>query len=361
MSMDDNTNLILKGIELNSQGRYEEAIQFYDQALAINPNNKYGWHVKGDSLNNLGKYEEAITCYDFAISVSPHDDTWVMKGIVLNKINRNQEASVCYDKALSINPQNNEALTLKKSNDILVLDDAGRIASNKAGDLLKAKKYEEAIPYYEEAIKQHSLTPDSQDLIASLNSILAHCYYRIKKYEKSLTCVDKALLVDPINVDDLEMKSLILFGLEKHEEGLETITKALKIDPDNQNYWNKKGCHLFGLSKYEEAIFCYDKALELDPDKSIHLSNKGECLDKLSKYPESISCYERALEKDPNNEKIQKDLESVKAKLSKDSPSKTVEKVEVIEKNEPLDVLKMRLAKGEITLEEFNKIKENLV
>ena len=91
------------------------------------------------------------------------------------------------------------------------------------------------------------------------------------------------------------------------------------------------------------------------------MSNKGECLDKLSKYPESISYYERALEKDPNNEKIQKALDSVKAKLSKVSPSKSTEKIEIIEKSEPLDVLKIRLAKGEITLEEFNEIKENLV
>ena len=31
-----------------------------------------------------------------------------------------------------------------------------------------------------------------------------------------------------------------------------------------------------------------------------------------------------------------------------------------IEKSGPLDILKIRLAKGEITLDEFNKIKENL-
>jgi tetratricopeptide (TPR) repeat protein len=283
-----------------------------------------------------------------------------MKGIVLNKINRHQEASICFDKALSINPHNATALTMTKSNHILKSSDAGGIAFNKAGYLLKAKKYEEAIPYYEEAIKQFSLTPDSQDLIASLNSILSSCYYGIKKYKKALTCVDIALSICPINVDYLGKKSTLLSKLEKPEEALVTITKALKIDPDNPNLWNSKGCYLFDSSKYEEAIICYDKSLEKDPDKSMYLSNKGECLDKLSKYPESISYYERALEKDPNNEKIQKDLDSVKAKLSKDSSSKTVEKVEVIKKSEPLDVLKMRLAKGEITPEEFNKIKDIL-
>ena len=83
--MDDNTNLILKGIELSSQGRYEEAIQCYDQALAINPDDKEGWNGKGDALDDLGKHEEAIICYDYVLRIHPDDSTWAMKGIVLNK------------------------------------------------------------------------------------------------------------------------------------------------------------------------------------------------------------------------------------------------------------------------------------
>ena len=49
-----------------------------------------------------------------------------------------------------------------------------------------------------------------------------------------------------------------------------------------------------------------------------------------------------------------------KSKLPKDSSLKNNMEFEEIEEIEPLDVLKMRLAKGEITLEEFNKIKECL-
>ena len=144
---------------------------------------------------------------------------------------------------------------------------------------------------------------------------------------------------------------------------LDFINLKIRIDPSHAHYWNSKGGVLNAQSKYEEALICYHKALEINPESWQYLKNIGENLDKLSKYPESISYYQRALEKDPNNEKIQKDLDSVKAKLSKDSPSKTVEKIEVIEKNEPSDpviILKVRLAKGEITLEEYRKIKEHL-
>ena len=372
----NNTDLILNGIELFSQGRYEEAIQFYDQALAINPNDKDGWNGKGDSLHNLGKYEEAITCYDFAFSVSPDDDTWTAKGSSLIKIKKYEDADFCFVQALAINIQNTTAINMKKinldmqkHNHFQISIDSAAISLNKAQELFNTKKFEDAIPYYTEALKKYSLIPIDSELFTrsdeefwkeSLNSSLSSCYYLIKKYEKSLTCVDKALLVDPNNVDSLVKKSALLFKLEKYEEALVTITEALKIEPNNQRFWNTKGNCLFNSSKYEEAIICFDKALEIDPGKSMYLSNKGECLDKLSKYPESISYYEKALENDPNNEKVQKNLDVVKAKLSKDSSSKTVEKLEVIEKSEPLDVLKMRLAKGEITLEEFNKIKECL-
>jgi len=262
-----------------------------------------------------------------------------MKGIVLNKINRHQEASICFDKALSINPHNATALTMKKSNqkteklsDQLEKMNESIKMSHKAIEAVESKKYEEAIPYIQVSLKLLKDTPENQGKF-------------IMTYES------------------LAMLSYCFFKINKFEEALVYVNKSITIHPDVSKYWNFKGNILFALSKYEEAIFCYDKALEIDPDKSMYLSNKGECLDKLSKYHESISYYERALEKDPNNEKIQKDLDSVKAKLSKDSPSKTVEKVEVIEKNEPSDpviILKVRLAKGEITLEEYRKIKEHL-
>jgi hypothetical protein len=49
-----------------------------------------------------------------------------------------------------------------------------------------------------------------------------------------------------------------------------------------------------------------------------------------------------------------------KSKLPQDSSLKNNVEFEEIEKIEPLDVLKMRLAQGEISLEEFNKIKQYL-
>jgi tetratricopeptide (TPR) repeat protein len=339
--VEDNTNLILNGIELSSQGRFEEAIQCYDQALAINPNDKEGWDGKGDALDDLGKHEEAIICYDYVLRIHPNDSTWAMKGIVLNKINRHQEASICFDKALAMNPQNTTALTMKKNNqegkelseDIEIMQKSIDMRE-KIIQLFDSKKYEEAIPHIHEAMKLLECVPAIAKVSGSrftrfLDCFLTQCYAETHRFQ----------------------------------EALDFINLKIRIDPSHAHYWNSKGGVLNAQSKYEEALICYHKALEINPESWQDLKNIGENLDKLSKYPESISYYQRALEKDPNNEKIQKDLDSVKAKLSKDSPSKTVEKIEVIEKNElsdPVIILKVRLAKGEITLEEYRKIKEHL-
>ena len=304
----NNTDLILKGNQLFLQHQFEEALQYFDKATGQNPEDKDAWIGKGDSLKKLDKHEEAITCYDFAIRISSDDDTWTSKGSSLNILKKYEEADFCFVQALAINCENTLAidmqknnLEMQKNNHIQIFFDSAKISMNKAQELFKTKKFEDAIPYYEESIKQFSLiTPDSelftindkQGFIEYLNSSISTCYYLIKKYEKSLTYVDKALLIDPINVDNLRIKSTLLSKLEKHEDALVTITEALKIDP--------------------------------------------------------------------NNKIIQKNLDSVKAKVSKDFSSKTADKMEVSEKLEPLDVLKMRLAKGEITLEEFNKIKEHL-
>ena len=170
-----------------------------------------------------------------------------------------------------------------------------------------------------------------------------------------------------------------LFKIEKNEEAIPCFKNAIKSLERLKNQNNRAGFEnefsdgyiasttiklercLFAAKRYEESIVCCDKVIQMNPEDFVGWANKGECLDKLAKYPESISCYEKALEKDPNNETWQNSLDSVKAKLSKDSFSKTG--FGLIEKNEPSDpviILKVRLAKGEITLEEYRKIKEHL-
>ena len=63
------------------------------------------WISKGMSLANLGKYDQAIQHFDKAIEIDPDEHlAWVGKGRILEVLDKNEEAIQAYDRALELNP-----------------------------------------------------------------------------------------------------------------------------------------------------------------------------------------------------------------------------------------------------------------
>jgi len=61
------------GILLHNQGKFAEALECYDKALAIGPVNSNILSNKGLSLHNQGKFAEALECYDKALAINSQD------------------------------------------------------------------------------------------------------------------------------------------------------------------------------------------------------------------------------------------------------------------------------------------------
>jgi len=53
-----------KGESLYNQGKYNEAMKYYDKALELDPNYAGAWNGKGNILCCHGKYNEAMKCFD---------------------------------------------------------------------------------------------------------------------------------------------------------------------------------------------------------------------------------------------------------------------------------------------------------
>ena len=65
--------------------------------------------------------------------------------------------------------------------------------------------------------------------------------------------------------------------------------KALEIDPDDIDALFNKAYELGNLGRSEEAIINYDKVLEINPLDIDALNNKGFELATLGRYEEAIS------------------------------------------------------------------------
>ncbi len=101
--------------------------------LSIKQNEKAtSWSNKGGALFALGKFSEAIECFDKAIAIDPRNaNSWNGKGVALYSIGQHAKAIECFDKALTIEPKNNMPWENK--------------GNNKGESLLVLKRHDEAL------------------------------------------------------------------------------------------------------------------------------------------------------------------------------------------------------------------------
>ena len=92
-----------EGNALSDLGKFQEAIECYDKAIEINPDDAEAYYNKGNTLYNLGEYQQAIECYDKAIEINPDGvEAYNNKGNTLYKLGEYQQAIECYNKAIKL-------------------------------------------------------------------------------------------------------------------------------------------------------------------------------------------------------------------------------------------------------------------
>ena len=120
------------GTLLQKQGKLEEAVASYRKALSINPQDARGHFNLGTALRDQGKLEDSIKSYRQAIVLFPnYADAHSNLGETLRDQGNMQEAIASYQNALALNPNHASA------------------NYNMAEFLYLAKRYDEAIPYFE--------------------------------------------------------------------------------------------------------------------------------------------------------------------------------------------------------------------
>ena len=114
-SQEDIDTLFKKGLEAIIRYEYDEAIQYFDKVLEIDPKNVDALNNKGVSLGNLHKYDEAIQYFDKVLEIDPKNvEALNNKAAALIKLAKYDDAIQYFDKVLEIDPKNAIALSNKK-------------------------------------------------------------------------------------------------------------------------------------------------------------------------------------------------------------------------------------------------------
>ena len=121
------------------------------------------------------------------------------------------------------------------------------------------------------------------------------------RYQKALDTYNKALNLEPKNIDALICAGLCYRNLEDYDKAIEYYNTALEIEPDNKTALNNRGYALEMKDQIEEAIEMYKKSLEVDPNYDMPLVNLTKIYIDRKDYQAAIKVYKNALEGDSIN------------------------------------------------------------
>ena len=101
--IEDLSDWTRKGLKLEKEDKFEEAIACYTLAIQLNPKDYDAWHGKGKSLSLLMKNKEAIACFDKLIQLKPEKGIgWMHKAFALSTSNKFEEAIACYNVVIQL-------------------------------------------------------------------------------------------------------------------------------------------------------------------------------------------------------------------------------------------------------------------
>jgi tetratricopeptide (TPR) repeat protein len=152
---------IQKGDILQSEAfsRYNEAINSYNKAAALDPHNPTVWIKLGVFNTRIQKFEEALEAYNKALTLRPNDpELWYKKACVLNLMLYKKEKESRKKLSDDLLPEI-ELLTevLRTFHFVQKLDPRNSNVLYIIGVLhTKLKQYDEALHSFDEALKYHA-------------------------------------------------------------------------------------------------------------------------------------------------------------------------------------------------------------
>ena len=159
-------------------------------------------------------------------------------------------------------------------------------------NLIKQKKFEEAICSLTEFLKQN---PNN----AEAYCLLARAYRGLQNYDLALDNLIKAMILDP----KIPSLKFLLRGIAKlfHDKfDLEKINQYAEIFPDESIFCEIRAIYFHRKKQYKKALTEYSNALVKNPYDAVLYCDRALVFKELGDYENALSDYDKALKLNPS-------------------------------------------------------------
>jgi len=254
--------------------RFENAIDFYRGAVAINEDDAWALDRWGDCLRGLGRLEEAIERYTQATIKAP-GLIWAFADLAEALYSAGQ-----YSKAI-------EAYRAQ-----------AELSPKSPWGLLGWARALTELGRQEDAIEQLRRAADLDPRVPTTFHAWGDALSDLGRYEEAIEQYRRATELGPTHVWAYDRWGDALANLRRFDEAIELYKRATQVDPHYGWPFVGWGDALRALGRRDEALEVYRRATEADPNFAWGLMKYGEALLEAGRFGESIDMFKRAAEID---------------------------------------------------------------
>ncbi len=296
---------------------FPSALEAYSKGLEKTSQGNLFYQKMGDLSLECNDIDASLECYKKAYELNPNDREVLIKLATINQTYYPENTDITidyYNSLLEFGIDLDKIyyelghLYLNKSDKVHAVT-AFKLAqelnpenpyynNSLAYAYIKAELYDDAIEYYQLAIK---LNPD-----AEWTSIVCHAlgaiYAEIKNnFEAAEATFNAGIVLDPNNVDIQLSLGDLYMAQNDLDRAIKTYCDAIAVEPENYLTYAKTGLALWEKDYLEESIVAFHKSIELNPNFEIAQNNLGVVyLDGIGDPKESVEYFKNAIDINPN-------------------------------------------------------------
>jgi len=297
--------LIDRGITFAKLNQPKAAIDEFNRAVQLTPENAAIYNNRGNLLLSLGLAREAIKDLDRALLLSPgYAAAYNNRAQASLRLGDLAAAYADFTKAMQLMATSPAPLAgrgrtlLAQERPFAALRDFSRAigVEQKFGPAYRGRAEAKLVlQRYDEAIEDFSRASAYDPSSVEILMLRGQAYLWSKKPDAAIVDFTKALELAPKSVSLLAVRGYAQARLEAYDEALADLAQAIEIDPRQALPFAYRAWTYKQMGQAEAGSKDVERALKLDPNLAEAHWARGELLEAAERLQEAVASFERAV------------------------------------------------------------------
>ncbi len=266
-------HILAQALQAHQSGNLAQAEQQYRTLIAAHPDHADACALLGVTLASFGKYDEAIEWVNKAVALDPFSGLLRFHlGTILMAAQNLPQAVASLARAVTLQP------------------DKAQFRYNYANALRATDDWHGAMTEYRAALR---IDPHHTEAYNNLVLSLVH----EKNYDEAGRLAKEATVLHPDDAQAWLTLCNVTEALKDYEASYRAGLRATALDPTNHFTWFGLGVALNRLNRDGEAVTAYQRALTLKPERVDIWDNLAQSYQSLNRLEEAHQTFLQAVDK----------------------------------------------------------------